>query len=79
MILAIVISLAILAGAFVLKYLATEVIEEMNTFLIISGCFLLVYVTAAIFLSFLVPNVKGEARIASFFSTAVAAGPRNGF
>jgi hypothetical protein len=78
MILAIVISLIVLAGAFLLKYLATEVIEEMNVFMIVAGCFILVYVTAAIFLQFLVPGVSGQAKIASFFP-AVMAGSSSGF
>lgn len=81
MILAIIISLVILALAFVLKYTATEVIEDMNVFMIVAGCFLLIYVSAAIFLQFLVPSVDGPARLASFFDgiSVSASGRSNGF
>jgi len=81
MILAIVISLAVLALAFLLKYMATEVIEDMNIFMIVAGCFLLIYVSAAIFLQFLVPSVNGPARLASFIDgvSVSASGKSNGF
>ncbi len=79
MILAIVISLAVLALAFLLKYMATEVIEDMNIFMIVAGCFLLIYVSAAIFLQFLVPSVNGPARLASFINGVSASGKSNGF
>lgn len=78
MILGIVISLVVLALAYLLKYMATEVIEDMNIFLIVAGCFLLIYVSAAILLQFIVPSVDGPARLASFFEFNVSA-QSNGF
>jgi len=80
MYLGIAISLLVLILAFVVKYMATEVIEDMNIFLIVAGCFLLVYVTAAIALQFIVPPVDGPARIASLFEfSAVLSASPNGF
>ena len=79
MILGIVISLFVLAMAYLLKYLATEVIEDMNIFLIVTGCFLLIYVSAAIALQFLVPQVDGPARLASLFEFSITSASSNGF
>ncbi len=81
MLFAIVLSLFVLALAFLLKYLATEVIEDMNIFMIVSGVFLLIYVSAAILLQFIVPDVNGPARLASFFDgmNVTASTKSNGF
>lgn len=80
MTLAILISLFVLGLAYLLKYLATEVIEDMNIFLIVTGCFLLIYVTAAITMQFLVPQVDGPSRLASIFEFTVSASSKsNGF
>jgi|GEM_PF-5602032 len=80
MLVAIIISLCVLALAFLVKYMAMEVIEDMNIFLIVAGCFLLIYVTAAIGLQFLVPQVDGPARLASLYEGVhIFARTPNGF
>lgn len=52
----IVIALAILLMALVLKLLLSKIIEEENVFLCVVGGFLLIYVAAAVLIGFLVPK-----------------------
>lgn len=69
------IAILTLALALLLKYLVSDVIEEDNVFLGLIGIFLMIYVLAAVAISWMNPPLEGHANIASITDTIRQATP----